>query len=444
MSDSPITVRISAPENVERRARWVLESLFAALDQRWNLTQAGPCDIGYGCTGSSMTLSCDPAAWEFTGAEPADNDRLARAFWWLARVEEIHAPDAAFDAHGRFQYSHSALRRLHEEYGSTIAPMPVDDLVVDIAAALQVQPAAFSGNRHGAVVLSHDIDTPWRWTRRGIRRSVRQAVHEVSRMRVAASFRILGAVAAAPVWRLRRSDPWCNAQQMLALESLHDTSSTSYILLGHHHAADGDAAALKRGSARFALTALKHGGSVGLHGSYTTSDSPSRLTEEAAQLSDLTGSPTRHHRYHYLRHRPTRDWPLLEHAGFTTDASLGYAEHPGARSGFSWPYRAWDHTTDSPLNLLLIPLTLMDATLEARYLDCPPDVAWERWVLPILRDCRHRGTCVSVLWHNDKLCTRDSREWEQLYGRILAWATENDVWLTDTAGVEQEWRRRLE
>jgi hypothetical protein len=171
------------------------------------------------------------------------------------------------------------------------------------------------------------------------------------------------------------------------------------------------------------------GGLVGLHGSYVTSVTPGRLAEERADLEKLVGDDVVDHRYHYLRHRPTDAWPRLAAAGISTDSTLGYAEHPGFRAGTAHPYRAWDHDGDRTLDLVVLPLAFMDATLDARYLDLGPS-AGRPLARAVVDRIREVGGCASVLFHNDRLCTVDSRPWTRLYGELL-----DDVVATGGAAV---------
>lgn len=347
VGSSPLRVGLAVDVDVAHRARWVFESIFAALDTPWTTEGGGAPLLGYGCDGTAVSLPYDPAAWD-TAEEPT-TDPVARAFWWLARVEERDgvAPPEAFDDRGRFRWDRSALSAPHAPApsGNSADPAP-DALARSIAEALGLPAPTYPGDAPAALVLTHDIDMPWRWTRQGFRRAARALLDTLRAGAVRAAARQAAALAAIPMWRLRGTDPWCNGRRILELERSYGAVSTSYILVASHHPADGDGASARRGAERFARDVLDAGGSVGLHGSYRSSEADGMLAEERAQLEHMIGRAVRHHRFHYLRFQPTRDWSRVEAAGLATDATLGYAEHPGLRSGFSWPYRAWDHGAD--------------------------------------------------------------------------------------------------
>ena len=73
------------PERIERRARWVLDSM-------------GATNVGFG-----DDLPYRAEAWELVErGERPEGDELAEAFFHLARVEER---TGARDEHGRFRAS---------------------------------------------------------------------------------------------------------------------------------------------------------------------------------------------------------------------------------------------------------------------------------------------------------------------------------------------------
>lgn len=462
--------------SLRRRAAWALQCLLAPLDLTWHLVEApadvtaegstdgpapaegstdgpaegstdvsvdGPAgapDIGYGCPGRLLTLAHEPAAWRFTCVAPRGDDILAHTFWYLARVEELLAYDqpdpTAFDEHGRFRAAASVLA------GADPASAPVDRHVLEIADTLGVAPAAWPDDHCFAVALTHDIDLPMRWNRQGIRRAVRSLRADLRARRIRPALRATADLLfVAPLARPLGRDPYRNALAIGIREAELGARSTSYLIAAHNHPADGDGASYARVRRAIARDVIDGGGVVGLHGSYTSSTTPGRLAAEREALSGETGRRLNDHRFHYLRHVPHLAWPELAAAGLRSDASLGYAEQPGFRSGCSWPYLAWNHAVDCPLDLVIVPLALMDATLEPRYLDAlasGPAIAESLYA-----HAATHGSGFSLLWHNDKLLSADAAPWNDLYWQLLAAANEAGAWLTDTGSIADHWRTRL-
>lgn len=413
-------MRLDCDGGYRERALWSLEALLARAGVRsWEQVGAGDdADLVYAAGGDEVALPHDADAWRFQWDVEPDPviDPLAATFWWLARVEELLAPQEAFDEHGRFRHASSALARRSDPLA-----VPVDD----IAASLPV-PERFRSPTPWLVVASHDIDQPWRWTRGGVRRAVRSVIANARAGRARAALATVAALSAVPWWRLRRDDPWCNAHRIRRLEGRHGARSTSYVLVDARAPQDGDpdmhllgrdryVRRLLEGSTRRPTAAER----VGLHGSYTASSSPGQVAEERRALEKLAGISVVDHRFHYLRHTPAAAWADLARAGLRTDASLGYAEHPGFRAGTASPWRAWDHERGQPLDLVVIPLAFMDASLDERYLGLGcGDAARELQQRVLSRIAERRGAA-SILFHNDRLCTVDAHGWTRLYVRAL-------------------------
>ena len=113
------------PANVERRARWVLDSI-------------GATEVGFG---DDVPFRAE--AWDAVGrGERPDGDELAEAFFHLARVEERDGPH---DEHGRFRAASSSLDPLDP---------PLERLRKKFGASTSYDGASF------LVALTHDVDTP--------------------------------------------------------------------------------------------------------------------------------------------------------------------------------------------------------------------------------------------------------------------------------------------
>ncbi len=451
--DAAPTVEASFAINdpvTRRRARWALAALAAI--RGWRLAAprsgdgaAGPAAygvaIGVGCEGARITIPYDPHQWQFTREAPdAGRDPLAYTFWWLARVEERVAREAsddqAFDEHGRFLAAAAA-----GPIGIDVRP--VDELAARVLAALDPVPH-WPAEHSCAIALTHDIDVPWRWTQRGLRRAARALLNHARCGELRAAGRMACALVAAPAWKLVRSDPWLNARTIARMERQHGATSTSYMITGHHDPYDGDGETYRRVARRYVREVLRSGGEIGLHGSYTTSTMPGRLASERAAAQELAEVPVVSHRYHYLRHAPEHAWPELAAVGFSSDASLGYAEASGFRSGTAFPYIAWDFAREEPLDLFIIPMSLMDATLEPRYSGIAPERAAARdLVVQYVDELATRGGGASVIWHNDKLRGADQRPWTRLYEVLLARGAERGAWMAPTGEITQWWRSRF-
>jgi hypothetical protein len=374
------------PAAVERRARWVLDSI-------------GARDLGFG-----DDLPYRAEAWEQVerGERPAEGD-LAEAFFHLARVEERDGPR---DEHGRFRAASSCLD-------------PLDPPLERLRQRLGIESPRWDGARF-AVALTHDVDSPWRWTRIGLRGAASRLKQSVLRARLGPAVHEATGLATAPLHRLRGTDPNWRFEEIVAEERRRGaTGSTFFVLAGHHDPHDGAAPeTYERLRPQLVETLLGVGAEVGLHGSYLAADDSRVLAEEKDALAELAGS-VQGHRYHYLRGDPHRNLAPLAELGLRYDTTLGFPDAVGFRAGIAQPFRPWDFESEEPLDLLEIPLAVMDATLaEERYLGLAARRA-EPQLMRLLDWAAEHGGGFAILWHPDRFDAATSAGWDRLYSRLL-------------------------
>jgi hypothetical protein len=373
------------PELVERRARWVLDT------------------IGARDTGLGDDVPYDAAAWEQVerGARPAGDD-LAEAFFHLARVEERNG---SRDEHDRFRAASSCLD-------------PLDPPLERLRRRLGVEPPRWGGARF-AVALTHDVDVPWKWTRKGVKGAAARAKGDLRRGRVGSGLRELRGLAGAAVHKVAGTDPYWSFDRILEDERRCGASSTFFLLADHAHEYDGAAVeAYERLRPRIVETLQDSSAEVGLHGSYSAADDAARIASEKQSLEQLSG-PIQGQRYHYLRVDPHRNLGALEAAGFAYDSSLGFGDAIGFRAGIAHPLRPWDFEREAPRGLVEVPLAAMDVTLSAeRYLNLSAAQAEQR-LTELLDWAAENGGGFAVLWHSEQYDSALLPGWDRLYSRLM-------------------------
>jgi hypothetical protein len=374
------------PRQVERRARWVLDSI-GARDR----------DIG------EVGLY-QPDAWgAIERGERPEGDNLAEAFYDLARVEEL---GARHDEHGRFRAASSSLD-------------PLDPPLERLRRRLGVPPPAWDGATF-AVALTHDVDSVRRWTAIGVRGAAARLKRDVVAGRTRFALREATGLALAPAHRLRGTDPnWRFEQIVRETRRRGATGSTFFVLGGHHDPHDGSAPEVyERLRPRLVETLASVDAEIGLHGSYTASVDPLLLAAEKERLETL-GPRVAGLRYHYLRIDPHRNLEPLSDLRFRYDSTLGFPDSLGFRAGIARPFHPWDLEIDEPLGVVELPLAVMDVTLaEPRYLGLSPRAAWR--VLDGLLDwAAANGAGFALLWHPNRFDGPTAGGWDRLYWRII-------------------------
>lgn len=373
------------PEAVERRARWVLDTI-------------GAREVGFG-----DDVPYRAEAWEAVdrGERPAGDD-LAEAFFHLARVEERNG---ARDEHDRFRAASSCLD-------------PLDPPLERLRRKLSVEPPRWGGAPF-AVALTHDVDVPWKWTRTGVKGAAARAKSDLVNGRMHAGMRELRGLAGAAVHKATGTDPYWSFDRILEDERRCGASSTFFLLADHAHEYDGAAVeSYERLRPRLVETLQDSEAEVGLHGSYSAAGDAGRIAREKERLEELSG-PIQGQRYHYLRVDPHRNLGALEAAGFAYDSSLGFGDAVGFRAGIAHPFRPWDFARDAPRGLVEVPLAAMDVTLSAeRYLDLGVDEA-EKRLMSLLDWAALHGGGFAVLWHSEQYDSALLPGWDRLYRRVL-------------------------
>jgi len=417
---TPLRIRVAdCLPGWEPRARWVLETLAEGLGCTAEFTR-GPADLVYAAGAPTDGGAWIPADREaqafFTRREavpgpahraagltllfppratgPVPGDLVASAFLLLSRWDEWCVPDR--DRFGRLRREDSSFARIP---GLALDDPPVEGYLARLRELLGIPPPA-----GWSVLLTHDIDRLRRRTPRG--------VAGVLRRRGPRGLRDLAG-----------RDPFDNIPDLLWTTARRGLTSTVYLIGRNMHRLDGTPRVLyERRRAPMAAAVRAAGGEVGLHASFTASESGRALAAELRGFRAEVGPPVAGVRYHYLRFRYHETVRWLEDAGVEYDSSLGFWDAPGFAAGIARPFRPWIMGEERPARLRLVPLAVMDTTLHSA-LRLPAEAAGEE-ALRVLDVVRRAGGAACLLWHNTYLA--DDRApgygglWEDLLDALAA------------------------
>ena len=179
---------------------------------------------------------------------------------------------------------------------------------------------------------------------------------------------------------------------------------------------------------------VQRGWEVGLHGGHEASVDLGRMMAEKTRLEKVTGRSVLSYRNHYMKLKIPMSWRNLAAAGFRTDSTLGYADTVGFRNGMCHPFMPFDLESKSTINLIELPLAVMDTTLYS-YMGLDSTKAWEV-IKPLIEQVEQLNGVFTLLWHNtymlgDKL---------ELYRKILEYCHRKGAWMTDADEVAKWWR----
>lgn len=136
---------------------------------------------------------------------------------------------------------------------------------------------------------------------------------------------------------------------------------------------------------------------MGVHPGYNTFRSRPELRSEVERLKEAVGETRLGGRQHYLRWSP-ETWLDWEACGLVYDSTVGFADRIGFRAGTCVPYRPWSLLVNRELNLLEVPLVVMDCT-PVKYMGLPKPEGLER-IRRCVEQVARVGGIFTILWHN--------------------------------------------
>ncbi len=496
-----VSVFIDVPDALANKARWVLETLLAAVWVRprfvTDAAAAVGCALAYApqpvagvptipvsdeaaaliaerrplapqsfgafdLPGASAGADVTTDGSRLVGAFPVEGegfavpfDLVCSAFALLACWDELTVPSR--DRHGRFPFAESLF--------ATNDALRVDEPACDayaarLAALLEPRCAELGvpGPQAGGgadvprflVALTHDVDQLRRWTARGwfawARRLALDIIHRPwARARVAAG---------AALHYLRHDlpqggDPAYTFPELLAGEDELGVTSTFYVIASHQHRTDGNQPGTyaKRRPELLRLLAAA-GREVGLHGNHRDSVDGAALAADRSSLAEAvacaagTPAPVRGIRYHYLKCLYHTSLPLVEAAGFAYDTSLAFAEQEGFRCGFSHPFQPYDVERDRPLDVVELPLAIMDSTLQERHYRHLDAGEARTATLAVLERVRSSSGCAAILWHHNRFHPYVGRGYGDAYWDVVRWVRENGGECVPAGEAVKLWRQR--
>jgi peptidoglycan/xylan/chitin deacetylase (PgdA/CDA1 family) len=275
----------------------------------------------------------------------------------------------------------------------------------------------YPNNAPFAVCLTHDIDLVYQSipskglaTLRALKQGeLTEALHSITRMR-------------------SKKLPFCNFSAIMDLEEKYGAKSTFFFM------------AEKPGEQDYAYNIedletdigeiIDRGWEVGLHGGHTAYLNAHEMREKKVRLEKVTHKRILGYRNHYLRFRVPDTWECLSKAEFQYDATFGYADCAGFRNGMCHPFSPFNLNTNHEIEILEIPLTIMDGTLDQTYMRLDGRSRWEFVKMLINRVAGFHGV-FSLLWHNTSM---DGGNLE-LFEKILGYCHERKAWMTSGSNI---------
>lgn len=343
----------------------------------------------------------------------------------------------AVDRHGRIPSATNVLvtRGIERDAPTQRWAKTLAQAVCDVAGRRPIRfLAPWPEARRWAAAVTHDLDVVTGWALFTLLRSIELAKgRQWHQLREVFSM-ALRAIGRAPVERGVRS--------LLEAEREVGVHSTWFVLCGTPTLASwgqGDVTyRLESTQGRRILDLVRRNGhEVGLHGSFRTAQDGARMQEERSRLARLLGAQPAGVRQHFLRFRPGQTHALMAAAGFTYDATLGFSDRNGFRTGTADALPAWGAGSRPALET--VPLVWMDRAL-SKYRGVENPGAWIDDGLELATTARKIEGLWVGLWHPNLVPALGFPGTAAALRRLLATLAEQQPWFATLEQVVQ-WRR---
>ena len=222
--------------------------------------------------------------------------------------------------------------------------------------------------------------------------------------------------------------PLWNFDQILKIEQKYQAKSTFFFLALDHGNNDF----------RYNIEDLQgeigniqdNNGEIGLHGSLEAYKNIELLRSEKTRLERITGHPVSGYRNHYLKFSIPQTWNLLCQAGFRYDTTMGFADCIGFRNGMCHPFTLFDLQQNKKIDLVEIPLVIMDQSLFHPFMRLDMSTAWNITKEMIDKVEKAKGV-MTILWHNQDMTGENCR----FYEKILDYCSKKNAWITNCEDI---------
>lgn len=315
-------------------------------------------------------------------------DLFASAFYLLSRYDEFLATET--DKHGRIRGRDTIMMK----YKTPDVPL-VDMYAYVLKKALSERyPDMVFATRSFQYHCTIDVDMAYKYRGKTLFRRVGGFFRSLLNLNFAEIQE------AAEVRNGHLQDPYDTFSYIRDVAAQFHFPVTYFWLLGEYSAQDKNIPVSNK-QFRSLINKVSSAAAYGIHLSYRTFLSPTRIPKEKKLLEDITGGPVSRNRFHYLRYRLPESYRLLMDHHIFEDYSMGYSTQVGFRAGTCTPFHFFDLSQNEVTRLKVFPFAYMDAAMRyhMKYL---PEQALKK-MMKITDAVRAVDGSLYVVWHNNSL-----------------------------------------
>jgi peptidoglycan/xylan/chitin deacetylase (PgdA/CDA1 family) len=345
-------------------------------------------------------------------------DVFGSAFFMLTRYEEVVKSDR--DRIDRFPVTAS----LAEQEDFLARPIVNEYVEILWACLVQLAPNLQRKVREFQVIVSHDVDEPFRYAFSGISRLLKRCAGDIYKRHS-----LSAAATSVLQWIQVKSgrsdlDPCNTFDLIMDLSEQRNIKSAFYFIVDRPAGLIDCDYSIEHPLIRDLLRKIhQRGHEIGLHTSYHTYQNPTQTKQEFEILKRVCleeGIEQQQWggRQHCLRWATPTTFQNWDDAEMDYDSTLSFAEKVGFRCGVCYEFSTFNLQTRKHLSLREKPLIVMECTvLDDRYMNLGAEGTLALQCILNLKNCCEifKGD-FTLLWHNNRFT--DPREVD-MYKKII-------------------------
>lgn len=337
-------------------------------------------------------------------------DVFAASFYLISRYEE-YLPHV-LDQHLRFSGTESLA------FKNNFLEKPIIDIwVLKLIEKLKLKyPSLVYNERNFKYLSTIDVDLAFSYKHKGFIRSM------IGLFKDLVSFNLEGIKLRALVLLNIQKDPNDTFEQLNRIQEQYNITTHFFFLMGDYTSFDTNNSV---NSPKFQslIKSVADFAKVGLHPSYYTMKNFDKLKKEVKRLEEITNTPVKMSRQHFLRLKLPDTYHHLIDLEIAEDYSMGYSKYPGFRAGTCSPFYFFDLDYEIQTPLRIVPFAVMDATLND-YMGLTAEQGFQK-IIQLLDEVKKvKGTFVT-LFHNDTLSENKRwKGWGTVYEEVVRQSTQ--------------------
>jgi hypothetical protein len=336
------------------------------------------------------------------------NDIIGTTFIFLSRVEEFQHNH---DQLGRYQYKGS----LAEHYNILNRPIVNEYISFIKECIIHLFPDAIFKKMNYKVMLTHDIDTVKRWT---FKHFLKHTIFNFGSKKYFPGFKSFFES------KYQTIDPYMNFNQIMKLSDKHNLQSIFLFMALEN---EDNEFLYDINDMKTDINKIKENKNhfVGIHPGKSTYNCNESMRSEIDRLKKIVKEEILYSRQHFLMFDIKNTWRLLNDNKIKYDLTLGYPEKIGFRCGICYPYKVFDFSKRKKLDLIEIPLIIMDVTLtkymnEYTYSNLIDELKF------VINYVKKYDGILNIIWHNNSFYDYKNSKYEKLFFDIISLSKKND------------------